>query len=167
MEENKLKQEVRYTDSVVAQEPLFPQVKVNLNSPDGNAIVIMAVVNHTLEATNYAPELRSKVLSEMKQASSYQNLCDIAGHYISLYCSENYEMESSIMKNDDFFKKEVCDRCGASLKRGRIISMFNLDVLCQECKDKERERPDYRKANDAVWEEERKSNRNFEGIGLK
>jgi len=71
------------------------------------------------------------------------------------------------MKNDDFFKKEVCDRCGVSLKRGRILSMFNLAALCMECKDKERERPDYCKANDAVREEERKGNHNFEGIGFR
>lgn len=71
------------------------------------------------------------------------------------------------MKNDDFFRKEVCERCGASLKSGRILSMFNLDVICMKCKDKERERPDYRQANDAVREEERKGNRNFEGIELR
>lgn len=71
------------------------------------------------------------------------------------------------MKNDDFFRKKVCDRCGASLKRGRILSMFNLDEICMECKDKERERSDHRQVNDAVREEERKSNRNFEGIRLR
>lgn len=93
MEENKPKKGERSIDSVVAQEPLFPQVKVNLNSPAGNAIVIMAVVNSALEEAKYDPDLRSKVLSDMKQASSYQNLCDIAGRYITLYRSEHYEME--------------------------------------------------------------------------
>lgn len=94
MGENKSKQQVgRHIDSVVASGPLFPKVKVNLNSPAGNAIVIMAVVNSALEEAKYALDLRSKVLSEMKQASSYQNLCDTAGRYITLYRSEHYEKE--------------------------------------------------------------------------
>lgn len=67
---------------------------------------------------------------------------------------------------DDFFKKKVCDRCGAKLKH-RIMSMFNTDVICLDCKDKEMQREDYHKAVEADHEQIRKGNRNFKGIGLK
>lgn len=67
---------------------------------------------------------------------------------------------------DDFFKKKTCDRCGAELKV-RTMSMFNEDVICLECKEKETKHPDYEKARDAEMAEVRKGNYNFKGIGLK
>ena len=67
---------------------------------------------------------------------------------------------------DDFFKKKTCDRCGAELKV-RTMSMFNEDVICLECKEKETQHPDYEKARDAEMAEVRKGNYNFKGIGLK
>lgn len=39
---------------------------------------------------------------------------------------------------DKFFSQKYCDRCGKSLNGGRIMSMFNEDCICMECKDKER-----------------------------
>ena len=42
---------------------------------------------------------------------------------------------------DDFLSKRTCDRCGKPLT-ARIMSMFNTDVLCLECKEKERMHPD-------------------------
>ena len=47
---------------------------------------------------------------------------------------------------DDFFSKTNCDRCGGSLKGGRIMSMYNDDCLCMECKSKECNRSDYKDA---------------------
>ena len=38
--------------------------------------------------------------------------------------------------NDPFFNKETCDRCGKKLTI-RIMSWFNTDCICMECKDKE------------------------------
>lgn len=67
---------------------------------------------------------------------------------------------------DDFFKKKICDRCGAELKV-RTMSMFNEDVICMECKEKETHHSDYEKARDAEIAEVRKGNYNFKGIGLK
>ena len=67
---------------------------------------------------------------------------------------------------DYFFDAKVCDRCGKSLENGRIMSMFNTDVLCADCKKKEAERKDYRDAVDAVRAAEMGGNRNFGGIGL-
>ena len=67
---------------------------------------------------------------------------------------------------DDFFTKKHCDRCGAILTT-RIMSMFNEDVICLDCKEKERQHPDYKKAQDAEIAEVRKGNYNFQGIGLK
>ncbi len=66
---------------------------------------------------------------------------------------------------DPFFSKTVCDRCGNSLRNGRIMSMFNLDVLCMECKNKEMTRPDYAQARDREAEAVRSGDYNFPGIG--
>ena len=67
---------------------------------------------------------------------------------------------------DPFFSKTRCDRCGAPLTV-RIMSMFNEDVICMDCKKKERERPDYRAAVEADNAAIRSGHRNFKGIGLK
>ena len=68
---------------------------------------------------------------------------------------------------DKFFTQKTCDRCGGSLKSGRIMSMYNTDCICMDCKKKEREREDYHNAVEADHEQIRNGNYNFEGIGLK
>lgn len=65
---------------------------------------------------------------------------------------------------DRFFTQKCCDRCGKDLKNSRIMSMFNTDCICLDCKDKERSDPDYQKAVDAELEEVKKGNYNFKGI---
>ena len=65
---------------------------------------------------------------------------------------------------DDFFKKKICDRCGGSLDGGRIMSSFNLDCLCMNCKEKEKEDPDYQKALEAEIGEIKKGNYNYKGL---
>lgn len=66
---------------------------------------------------------------------------------------------------DKFFTKKNCDRCGQDLKGGRIMSMFNEDCICMECKDEEVKDPRYKEARDIELEEVRKGNYNFKGIG--
>ena len=68
---------------------------------------------------------------------------------------------------DRFFEVQNCDRCGKPLNGCRIMSMYNHDVLCMDCKDKETQREDYRKAVEADHAEIRRGNYNFPGIGLK
>ena len=65
---------------------------------------------------------------------------------------------------DKFFSQKHCDRCKGSLKGGRIMSMFNEDVLCMICKDKETKDPEYKKAVEADHEEIKKGNFNYKGI---
>lgn len=68
---------------------------------------------------------------------------------------------------DSFFSKKNCDRCGCDLTgKSRIMSMYNTDCICTECKEKERKRADYRAACDADHEAIRSENYNFPGIGL-
>jgi hypothetical protein len=50
---------------------------------------------------------------------------------------------------------------------GTIMSMYNEDMICMDCKTKETERPDYEKARDAEYEAVKNGNRNFKGIGYK
>jgi hypothetical protein len=65
---------------------------------------------------------------------------------------------------DDFLKKKWCERCGEYLDV-RTMSMFNIDVICMACKDKEMQREDYRKAVEADHAEIKRGNYNFKGIG--
>lgn len=70
-----------------------------------------------------------------------------------------------MFKLDKFFTKKHCDRCKGSLEGGRIMSTFNEDCICLECRDKETKDPRYKEARDAEAEEVRKRNYNFKGIG--
>ncbi|MBU9723112.1 MULTISPECIES: gamma-glutamylcyclotransferase [Bacillaceae] len=65
---------------------------------------------------------------------------------------------------DTFFTQTHCDRCGGSLKGGRIMSMYNTDCLCMTCKDKESKQDDYDEAVKADHEEIKKGNYNYKGI---
>lgn len=65
---------------------------------------------------------------------------------------------------DKFFTQKTCDRCGGSLKDGRIMSMYNEDCICLSCKDKEIKQSDYKEAVEAEHEEIKKGNYNFKGI---
>lgn len=47
------------------------------------------------------------------------------------------------------------------------MSMYNEQLICMECKDKETKRGDYDKAVEADHKEIRKGNYNFKGIGFK
>lgn len=47
------------------------------------------------------------------------------------------------------------------------MSMFNKDCICLECKTKEESRSDYKDALEAVRQNERQGNFDFEGIGFK
>ncbi len=69
--------------------------------------------------------------------------------------------------SDHFFDATRCDRCGGDLSTGRIMSMFNTEVICMACKEKERQRPDYRQALQADRDAIRRGDRNFPGIGMK
>ena len=66
---------------------------------------------------------------------------------------------------DDFFTGTNCDRCGSSLEKGRIMSMFNEDCICLECKNKERDLEEYRSAQEKEVEQIRKGNLNYKGVG--
>ena len=67
--------------------------------------------------------------------------------------------------NDKFFTQKYCDRCRKEL-RVRIMSMYNTDCICLECKKKEEARDDYKMARDAEADAVRNGNYNFKGIGL-
>ena len=58
-----------------------------------------------------------------------------------------------------------CDRCGKETDT-TIMSMFNLDILCMECKEKERNFPGYEEAREAERRQVLAGNYNFKGVGL-
>ena len=57
-----------------------------------------------------------------------------------------------------------CDRCYKETKV-HIMSMFNEDVICMDCKDEERNHPDYKKAQAAELKAVQEGVKNFPGIG--
>lgn len=58
----------------------------------------------------------------------------------------------------------ICDRCHKETL-ATIMSMFNTRVICMDCSDKERKRPDFKEAQDAEIEAIKSGNFNFPGIG--
>lgn len=57
-----------------------------------------------------------------------------------------------------------CDRCFEDTL-STIMSKFNTDVICMECKRKEREHPDYARADKVEVEAVRRGDYNFPGVG--
>ena len=59
-----------------------------------------------------------------------------------------------------------CQRC-YKVTSGFIMSMYNIQMICEECKSRETKRDDYRSAQEADEVAIRQGNFNFKGIGLK
>jgi len=60
---------------------------------------------------------------------------------------------------------QTCDRC-KYLCHSTMMSMYNIEMCCPKCIDKEKSRDDYKIARDTELEEIQKGNYNFPGIGL-
>lgn len=58
----------------------------------------------------------------------------------------------------------TCERCQNSLDDGRIMSMFNEEVICLKCKQDEKRDPEYLAAVEADRAEIKKGNYNYKGI---
>lgn len=59
---------------------------------------------------------------------------------------------------------KTCDRCGQAINHW-IMSMFNTQEICMDCKKKEREDPRYKEAVEADEAAIRSGDFNFRGIG--
>lgn len=59
----------------------------------------------------------------------------------------------------------TCHRCHQETN-GHIMSMFNEQLICFDCSDKERKRDDFKAARKADEDAIRRGNFNFKGIGL-
>jgi hypothetical protein len=60
--------------------------------------------------------------------------------------------------------KQTCDRCKAETL-STIMSKFNTEMICMDCKAKERAHPQYRAACDAELAQVQMGNYNFDGVG--
>ncbi len=62
-------------------------------------------------------------------------------------------------------RKDNCDRCGESTTHSSTtMSIFNTDVICMSCKDKERKDPEYKAASIAETEAYRNGVKDFQGV---
>lgn len=62
------------------------------------------------------------------------------------------------------FMPKNCQRCGKETNC-MIMSMFNTDMICEECKERERNHKDYERAREIEYQEVKRGNYNFKGIG--
>lgn len=59
-----------------------------------------------------------------------------------------------------------CERCGADLSKvSSIMSKFNQDTICSDCKARERAHPGYKAADEAEVASVRAGEHNFPGVG--
>lgn len=65
---------------------------------------------------------------------------------------------------DKFFSRTTCERCHKPLNGVRIMSMFNEQCICLDCKEAERNDPEYRKAVEADHAEIKRGNYNYKGL---
>lgn len=61
-------------------------------------------------------------------------------------------------------RRDNCDRCGQATNNVTTMSMFNQDVICMSCKDKEKKDPDYELARQAEEEAVRRGDTNYPGL---
>lgn len=72
------------------------------------------------------------------------------------------------MKNIKSFEsfsmyREFCDRCKGPTNNTTTTSMFNMDVICMNCKEEEKKDPEYEAASKAELEAIRKGVKNYPG----
>jgi hypothetical protein len=60
-------------------------------------------------------------------------------------------------------RRDNCDRCGESTNNMTTMSMFNEDIICMDCKDKEKKDPEYGAAAEAEREHLKSGNKNYKG----
>lgn len=61
-------------------------------------------------------------------------------------------------------RRDNCDRCGEPTGGVTTMSMFNQDVICRPCKEKEKKDPDYELARQAEEEAVRRGDTNYPGL---
>lgn len=59
----------------------------------------------------------------------------------------------------------TCERCGKDTL-AHTMSMFNTQTICLECKEIEKQHPDYERAREAELRAVQSGDYNFRGIGL-
>lgn len=60
-------------------------------------------------------------------------------------------------------RRDNCDRCGESTNNMTTMSMFNEDIICMDCKKKEKEDPEYEASAEAEREQIKSGNNNYKG----
>ena len=60
---------------------------------------------------------------------------------------------------------EKCGRCHKDTNGCTIMSMFDTQIICMDCADRESERGDYKDARKADENAIKNGNYNFNGIG--
>ena len=63
-------------------------------------------------------------------------------------------------------RRLTIDRCARCRRQpATILSMFNLEEICSDCKGREEQHPRYEEARRGEWEAVQRGDLNFPGIG--
>ena len=59
--------------------------------------------------------------------------------------------------------RENCDRCGRSTNNNTIMSIFNQDIICMNCKKEEEKDPEFKAAQEAEFNAVRSGITDYKG----
>lgn len=60
-------------------------------------------------------------------------------------------------------RRDNCDRCGSETGGTTIMSIFNQDVICMNCREEEKKDPEYQAASLSELEAIRRGDTNYAG----
>lgn len=93
---------------------------------------------------------------------TFQKFCSILWVFV---IQKKRKIRKSRLKTRQWEKPMDCQRCGKQTF-ATIVSMFNTEEICLDCKKTEEQRPDYKAAVEADVNAIKSGNYNFKGVGL-
>ena len=111
---------------------------------------------------------RANIYKTQEEAQAIVDLASPRG-YSPIYGTKIIKQitQDESYKDGGIMNSPVCVRCGCATNGVTTMSMFNEDVICMPCKEKERNHPNYKKAVNADIEAIKGGNYNFKGIAPK
>ena len=131
---------------------------------DNNATKRSAIAQLTFRKDTYEKHPDQKELLFGKPYSFYTKEYKDALEFIKAFGGDKFAIGGTF-KGGGNMNVENCERCNQPTGNATTMSMFNEDVICMSCKEKEKQHPDYNKAVDTDNAEIKKGNYNFKGIG--
>lgn len=78
---------------------------------------------------------------------------------------KSFSQKDFQIKTESFMNSNYCDRCKIVAKQ-TTMSIFNQDIICINCKEKEKKDPEYKAASLAELQALRRGDANYKGAIL-